>query len=144
VRFLALPDGTILASGIETNQLYVYQPDGSPLAAGKPTINSVQWNNDGSLHLTGTGFNGISKGASYGDDEQMDSNYPLVRFTDSSGKVAYGRTYNWSSTGVQTGSKIVTTECTLPANIFESQGTYSLQVVANGNASDPVTFSGPV
>lgn len=140
---LDLPDGTVLYSDIG-NRLYVYQPDGTPLASGKPTINKASWNTDGSLHLTGTLFNGISEGASYGDDAQMDSNYPLARFTDGSGNVYYGRTYNWSSTSVQTGGNIVTTEVTVPGTVFDFPGTFSLQVVANGIASDPVTFYGPV
>jgi hypothetical protein len=95
---LDLPDGTVLLSSLFTNQLYIYTSDGSPLPAGKPTIQSIFVNGDGSLHLTGILFNGISQGASYGDDNQMDSNYPLVRFTDASGNVRYGRSYNWSST----------------------------------------------
>ena len=102
LKFLDLPDGTVLLS-TGGSQLYIYQPDLSPLPAGQPNINKVQWNPDGSLHLTGTLFNGISQGAAYGDNEQMDSNFPLVRFTDGSGNVYYGRTYNWSSTSVQTG-----------------------------------------
>jgi hypothetical protein len=143
LTMLDLPDGTVLLSGY-TNRLYVYQPDGSPLAAGQPAIDSVQWNIDGTLHLTGTLFNGITQGASYGDDAQMDSNYPLAQFTDGSGNVTYGTTYNWSSTSVQTGSKVVTTECVVPAGILNNSGTYSLRVVANGNASAPVTFYSPV
>ena len=140
---LDLPDGTVLYN--DGGYLYIYQPDNTPpLASGKPVIKSVSFNADGSLHLSGTLFNGISQGASYGDDFQMDSNYPLVRFTDGSGLVSYGRTYNWSSTSVQTGGKIVTTECAAPANIYNGPGAYSLQVVANGNASDPVNFFGPV
>ena len=140
---LDLPDGTVLYSDTG-GQLYDYKPDAAPLASGMPVITSIAYNTDGSLHISGLIFNGISQGASFGDDNQMDSNYPLVRFTDGSGHVTYGRTYNWSSTSVQTGSKIVTTECAVPANIFNSQGVYSMQVVANGNASSPVTFYGPV
>ena len=139
---LDLPDGTVIYN--DGGYIYIYQSDLSPLASGKPTVNSVGYNTDGSLHLTGTLFNGISQGASYGDDFQMDSNFPLVLFTDAGGNVYYGRTYNWSSTGVQTGSQIVTTECNVPANISNGPGVYSLQVVANGNASNPVTFYGPV
>jgi hypothetical protein len=139
---LDLPDGTVLYN--DTGSLYIYTPDGSPLAAGKPVINDVEWNSNGSLHLSGTLFNGISQGASYGDDAQQDSNYPLVRFTDGSGNVTYGHTYNWSSTGVQTGSQIVTTECAVPASIYDSQGGYSLQVVANGYVSAAVGFNSPV
>src|ERR1035437_2769653 len=67
----------------------------------------------------------------------MGSNYPLVRFTDGSGNVYYGRTFNWSSTGVMTGTNIVSTEFTLPAGL--PAGSY-LEVVANGIASDSVAF----
>ena len=143
LTFLDLPDGTVLLSGLGS-QLYVYQPDGSPLAAGQPTIDKVQWNINGSLHVTGTLFNGISQGGSYGDNAQMDSNYPLVRFTDGSGNVYYGTTYNWSSTSVQTGGRIVTTEVTVPPSVFDVPASFSLQVIANGNASAPVTFYSPV
>ncbi len=141
---LDLPDGTVLYSYYSGSLLYVYQPDGTPLTAGKPTINNINWNTDGSLHLTGTLLNGISEGASYGDDAQMDSNYPLVRLTDGSGNVSYARTYNWSSTSVMTGGRVVTTEFTLPSNLSTFPASYSLVVVANGIASDPVTFYGPV
>jgi hypothetical protein len=111
------------------------------LAAGKPTISSIIQNPDGSYHLTGTLLNGISQGAAYGDDEQMDGNYPLVRVTDSSGNVYYERTFNWSSTGVMTGNTPVTTEFTNSASL--SPGTYSLVVIANGINSDPFSFTVP-
>src|SRR5205823_5265967 len=81
-RMLELPDGTVLyAHG--SSQVYVYDPGGAPLVSAKPAIISLSTNSDGSYHLTGTLFNGISEGAAYGDDAQMDSNYPLVRLTDS-------------------------------------------------------------
>ena len=133
---LDLPDGTVLYSEVST-QLRVYHPDGSPVAAGKPVLTSIASNGNGSFHLTGTGLNGISEGAGFGDDNQMGSNYPLVRFTDGSGNVYYGRTFNWSSTGVMTGTNIVSAEFTLPAGL--PAGSY-LEVVANGIASDSVAF----
>lgn len=135
---LDLPDGTVLYSDFG-NQLYDYQPAGSPLASGKPAIRGITRNGDGSYHLIGTLLNGISEGAAYGDDAQMNSNYPLLRLTDGSGNVYYARTYNWSSTGVMTGTNVETTEFTLPANL--PQGTYSLVVVANGIGSDPELFT---
>ena len=140
---LDLPDGTVLYSDTG-GRLYDYQPDTAQLASGKPVINSVTWNGNGSLHLTGTLFNGISQGASFGDDNQMDSNYPLVRFTDGSGNVYYGRSVFWSSTGVQTGGNIVSTECAVPGNVFAGPGAYTIQVVANGISSDPIGFAGPI
>ncbi len=138
---LDLPDGSVLLSR-QTSQLYIYTPDGSPLAAGQPTIDSVNVNADGSLHLTGTLFNGISEGAAYGDDLQMASNYPLVRMTNAVGQIFYGRTYNWSSTSVMTGTNIVTTEMAFPTNF--PAGTYSLVVVANGNSSAPILITYPL
>jgi hypothetical protein len=144
LSFLDLPDGTVLACNSSGGKLYVYTPDTPPLAAGKPTIESVDWNVNGDLHISGTLFNGISQGAAFGDEGQDASNYPLVSFTDGIGNVYYGRTYNWSSTGVQTGGKVVTTEVTLPSAVFSGPGTFSLQVIANGIASDPLTFYGPV
>jgi hypothetical protein len=143
LSFLDLPDGTILLCGLG-GQTYIYTPDTPALAAGKPTIYSVQWNTGLSLHITGTLFNGICQGGSYGDDAQSDSNYPLVRFTDGSGNVYYGTTHGWSSTSVQTGSAVVSTEVDVPAAVYDFPGAFSLQVVANGNASDPVTFYSPV
>lgn len=137
MRMLALPDGTILLSA-ESQQLYVYQPDGSPLAAGRPTINTLTTNLNGTYHLTGTLFNGINEGANYGDDAQMNSNYPLVRMTNGVGQVYYARTFNWNSTGVMTGANIVSTDFLPPSSV--PYGIYSLVVTANGNASAPVTF----
>ncbi len=142
-RMLDLPDGTVLATDHHP-QLYVYKPDSGPLAAGQPNVNGVGWNADGTIHLSGTLFNGITQGAAYGDDAQMDSNYPLVRFSDGAGDVYYGTTFGWSSTGVQTGSQILTTAANLPWPVFSGPGAYSLQVVANGNASPGVLFYGPV
>jgi hypothetical protein len=59
---LALPDGSVLFSHF-SNQLFVYTPSGTPLPAGKPTITTLTANGDGSYHLVGTGFNGLSEGA---------------------------------------------------------------------------------
>ncbi len=135
---LALPDGKVLYTDFR-DQLFVYTPAGAPLAAAKPAITNITLNSDGSYHLTGTKLNGISEGATYGDDAQMDSNYPLVRVTDESGDVHYLRTYNWNSTSVMTGNRLVTTEFTNSPGL--PPGTFSLVVVANGVSSDPVPFS---
>ena len=141
--FLNLPDGTVLFSTFG-NQLYVYQPDTGPLSAGKPTVARITPNIAGvSYHLTGTKLNGISAGSAFGDERQDASNYPLVRLSNN-GSTYYARTYNWSSTGVMTGSIPETTDFSVPGTV--PPGTYSLVVVANGNPSDPVsfTYNGPV
>jgi len=139
-----LPDGNVLFIGGQgTTSLYVYSPDGTPITNGQAVINSITENADGSYHLTGTGLNGISGGAAYGDDFQMDSNYPLLRMTNTStGQVYYARAHHWNNTGVATGAKVVTTEFTLPVNL--PAGTYSVVVSANGIASLPVPFTNGV
>lgn len=139
---LNLPDGNVLVS-YGSSTLRVYLPDGNPVPAGKPTITSITPNPDGSYHLAGTLLNGISQGSAFGDDAQIDSNYPLVKITDpNTGNVYFARTYNWSSTSVATGTKITTTEFTVPRAVAKS--TYSLVVIANGISSAPVSFNGPI
>jgi hypothetical protein len=135
---LDLPDGSVLYEGNST-QLYTFTPATPQVDAGKPVLTSVQPNPDGSYLLTGTGFNGISSGSDYGDENQNATNYPIVSLTNSSGNVYYARTYNWSSTGVATGNLAVTTDMTLPAGL--PHGTYQLTVSANGIQSAPNTFS---
>ena len=137
-NMLVLPDGSVLYNQQGVTQYYVYAPGGTPLAAGKPTISAITQNGDGSFHLAGTKLNGISQGAAYGDDWQMSTNYPIVRLTSGS-NAYYARTFNWSSAGVMTGSTPVTTEFTVPGSV--PAGVYSLVVVANGIASDPVSFT---
>jgi Galactose oxidase, central domain len=137
---LALPDGSVLYSHMGKD-LYVYKPTGAPLAAGKPAVSTITQNADGSWHLVGTGLNGISEGASYGDDLQLNSNYPIGRLT-SGGNVFYARSHDWSSTGVMQGSTPVSTEFDVAPTV--PAGLYSLEVVANGIASDPVPFTQPI
>jgi hypothetical protein len=137
---LDLPSGTVLYSHCGSD-LYVYQPDGPPLPAGKPSIQNVGWNTDGTVELIGTGLNGISEGADYGDDFQPHSNYPLVRFS-SGGGVYYGTTFNWSSTGIMTGTNLVSTQFTVSPNM--PPGSASMVVIANGFVSETVPFEGPV
>jgi len=134
---LDLPDGTVLYADQYSSQYYVYTPDGTPLAAGKPTISNITQNSCTSFTITGTQFNGISEGASYGDDWQMNTNYPIIRLTNGS-NVYYARTLNWNSTGVRRGNLADTTQFTLPSGL--PLATYSLVVTANGIASDPVSF----
>ena len=117
------------------------RPTGAPQAAWQPTITSVVANGN-HYTLTGTQLNGLSAGATYGVGNEMDSNYPIVELaaTDGSGKVYFARTSNWSSTGEATGSTPVTTDFSL--NGAMPYGTYALTVIANGIASDPVSFTG--
>ena len=138
-NMLLLPDGNVLYASQGDDQYYVYTPSGTPLAAGKPTIDTT-WattTNCDTFMATGHLFNGITEGAGYGDDWQMNTNYPLVRLSHGD-TVIYATTYNWNSTGVMRGTKKDTTTFVVPVGL--APGTYNLQVVANGNASAPVSF----
>jgi hypothetical protein len=88
--------------------------------------------------ISGTQFNGLSQGAAYGDDAQMATNYPLLRITNNAtGHVRYIKTHDHSTMGVATGSMPVSTQADL-STLIET-GTSTLQVVANGIASNGVT-----
>jgi hypothetical protein len=140
-RMLALPSGQVLfTANYADDNLYVYTPFGGPNDAWRPTISGISMRSGFSLapefELTGTQLNGISAGASYGDDAEMDSNYPIVKFTDSAGHVHYAQGFDRSSNGVQTGSTVVSTGYFLPPGITD--GAFLVQAVANGIASKPV------
>src|SRR5262249_44310357 len=76
---LVLPTGQVLVSAY--TGLYIYTPDGTPNPAWQPTISGITRNGNSNFTLTGTELNGLSEGASYGDDGQMASNYPIVQLT---------------------------------------------------------------
>lgn len=140
--FLQLPNGQVMCSRADSQQYYLYTPDGSPLAAGKPAVVGVTNNGAGTFMLSGTLFNGISQGSSYGDDWQMNTNYPVVRLVSvANGNTYYARTFNWTSTGVQTGGLVTTVQMTLPA--AAPAGSYQLFVTANGIASNARAFWKP-
>jgi hypothetical protein len=140
---LVLPTGQVLVSAYTS--LYVYSPDGGPDPAWQPVINNIT-SNGNNFTLTGTQLNGLSEGASYGDDAQMASNYPIVQLTDTRPTtlplgvqfypVYYAQTSNWSNNWVATGNKTVTTNFALPPGI--PAGIYSLTAIANGISSNPV------
>ena len=113
---------------------YAYNPDGTAPASIKPVINNIQHSGSGVFTLTGTQLNGVSEGASYGDDAEMSSNYPIVRFIERRNRPLRAL-HDWSSTGVATGSTPETMQFEFPAGL--PAGTYQVQVIANGIASDP-------
>ena len=130
---LCLPDGSIMYSQQGDDQYYVYKPDGSPLVAGKPTLDSIVQINCDTFLAIGKLFNGITEGACYGDDWQMETNYPIVRLSRHD-TVYYAKTTNWNSTGLMRGTALDTTTFVLPPGM--PLGTYAVRVVANGNPSD--------
>ena len=139
-RFLELPTGQALwtNSGELTgvNEVATYTPRGEPKTKWLPVVSSVSSTlNVGSEGnaISGTNFNGFSQGATYGDDAQMSTNYPLVRITNNStGDVCYARSYNFSTMGVWT-TGTTTALFDIPKRCEKGAGT--LQAVVNGIAS---------
>lgn len=98
-RMLILPTGQLLFSD-SSSQLWVYTSDDQANPFLRPIVTDVDYIGGGKYRLRGLQLDGQSSGASYGDDDQMDSNYPIVRMVDRHGNVLYARTSNWSKVGV--------------------------------------------
>jgi hypothetical protein len=136
---LVLPTGQVIIAG---GGVRVYTSTGTYSLAWAPTITMFPGTiTRGSTYsIAGTQFNGLSQAASFGDEFETSTNYPLVRITNqSSGHVFYARTHNHSSMGVATGAAIVSTNFGVPA--VAETGTSSLEVVANGIPSAAVTVT---
>ncbi len=139
-RMLALPTGQVLFDD-GSNQMEVYTPGGSPLATWAPSITSSPATvTPGSTYsLSGKQLAGLSQGAAYGDDVQDNTNFPLVRITNTAtGTETYARTTHWSSVSIQSGVSS-STNFTVPAST--PAGSSTLVVVANGIASQPVAVT---
>jgi hypothetical protein len=140
-RMLALPNGQVLFNdGI--SQLEVYTAGGTPNASWRPSITSLSSTTlaPGSTYaLSGKQLAGLDPGATYGDDVQDNTNFPLVRITNSAtGVVTYARTSDWSSVSVAPGARS-STRFTVPSGTPAGKST--LVVVANGIASPPSTVT---
>jgi len=143
-RLLVLPTGQVLytlATGADMDA-EIFTAKGTFQAAWAPAIktapSSVTRGN--TYKISGTQFNGLTHGAAYGDDAQMNSSYPLVRITNNSTKhVFYARTHDHSTMAIATGKKIVSTNFDVPKRA--ETGASSLVVVANGIPSAPVSVT---
>jgi hypothetical protein len=132
-RMLILPTGQLLFSD-DSAQLWVYTSPGTPNPRLRPLVTNVSYLGDGEFRLTGTQLDGQSAGASYGDDDQMDSNYPIIRMVNSSGNVFYARTFNWSKITVgDNGSETVD----FMLNPGVTPGAYYMIVSGAGISSTP-------
>jgi len=136
-RMLVLPNGgMLLNTGSYT--MWEYMPSGVPQASWKPTISSVIKTGSHTYQLTGARLTGISEGASYGDDAEMSTNYPIVKLVLGS-VVKYARTTNWTPGMSKPGdTSLQTVNFDIPAGL--ATGTYNVSVIANGisSASVPV------
>jgi hypothetical protein len=140
-RMLALPNGQVLFND-GTSQMEVYTAGGTPNPSWKPSITSLSSTTlaPGSTYtLSGKQLAGLDPGATYGDDVQDNTNYPLVRITNTAtGVVTYARTSDWTSVSVAPGTAS-STSFTLPSSTPAGKST--LVVVANGIASPPSTVT---
>jgi hypothetical protein len=141
-HLVVLPTGQILFTDFSTDA-EIYTPsaaNGTYAPAWRPTISSVAttlFAGSTNNPISGTQFNGLSFGGTYGDDLQVSTNYPLVRFTQvyanslpQPTRITYGRTHNHSTMAVATGTATVSTQFDIPASLTPT--VYCLQVVANG------------
>jgi hypothetical protein len=141
-QLLILPTGQILfTDGSSTVQ--VYNSAGSPNPSWAPSIGSISsttLTGGATYQISGTQFNGLSQGTSFGDESQNPTNYPLVRITNNAtGHVFYARTHDHSTMAVVTGSLAVSTSFDVPAAI--EAGASQIQVVTNGIASTAVAVT---
>ncbi|HXP45467.1 MAG TPA: kelch repeat-containing protein [Candidatus Acidoferrales bacterium] len=133
-RMLILPTGQLLFSD-DSSQLWVYTSSGMPNPLLRPLITKVRYLGDGKFRLTGFKLDGQSAGAAYGDDDQMDSNYPIIRMANLSGNVFYARTSDWSKIAVGDGARRETVDFRLNPGV--TPGDYSLIVSGAGISSFP-------
>ena len=143
VDLLNLPNGQVLCcinSDPTSRQYYVYTPTGAVVSAGKPIVDSTTVVSCTEFMAYGKNFNGISQGSAFGDENQNDSNYPIVKLK-SGNNVYYCRSHDWNSSDIWTGNRMATTGFTLPAGI--TPGNYYLFVIANGISSDSIAFTVP-
>ena len=137
-NLMLLPTGQVIwdDSQVSPNEISVYTERQTVKKAWWPVVSSVS----NKLHIgstgnaiSGTNFNGFDRGAVYGDDAQEDTNFPLVRFTNSkTGDVCYAKSYNFSTMGVWTTG---TTNASFDIPTSCEAGSSILQVVVNGIAS---------
>jgi len=132
---IVLPTGEVLVGGsfLYTPANQNYNPAWAPrLFMGGGFLQRGQ-----SYTLVGRQFNGMSQAASFGDEFETATNYPLVRFTYlSTHHVVYARTHDHNTMGVQTGISLNSTHMDLPAKM--EKGAAYLEVVANGIPSPKV------
>jgi hypothetical protein len=137
-RLLGLPTGQVLYTPADgaTVDTEIYTPTGTPQAAWRPRITGGQTHvtRGSSFTLSGTQFNGLSAGSTYGDDAQNATNYPIVVFRNKATKhFFFARTHDHSTMAIATGSATVSTTVDVPSTM--ETGPSTIYVVANGIAS---------
>ena len=134
---LVMPSGEVLVGGAQA-----YTSTGKYKSSWAPKITSfpASVTRGNTYKISGQQFNGLSQAASFGDEFESATNYPIVRITNqSSHHVFYARTHDHSTMGVATGKATVSTNFDVPADM--ETGASSLVVVANGIPSKAVSVT---
>ncbi|HEY1730875.1 MAG TPA: hypothetical protein VGG15_03960, partial [Terriglobales bacterium] len=133
-HLMMLPSGQIMYTDY-TNDVELFTPTGSNYTGWGATalLNRTTFTRGTTLLLFGTKFNGVSQNNAYGDDYQAATNYPIVRFVNTtSGHVFYGRTHDHE--GMQVGYVGPTyTHVDIPPSM--ETGFTNMQIVVNGISS---------
>jgi len=144
---LPLPTGQIMMTNrSSTPDVFIYTPKVIMNKAYAPVISNVSKTlvAGSSNTLSGLQLNGLTTGASYGDDWNPNTDYPLVQITNiATGDVRYAKTHDIS--GYLLSPKAPgTVKFDVPTDI--ESGSSLLRVIASGFASDSVmvTISGGV
>src|SRR5271166_4263704 len=141
-RCLLLPNSQVLMTTQQSQTMAILVDPaviGTPKPAWKPIITAFTPVMAIGHHykISGKQINGLSQACCYGDDAQMGTNYPLAKFTNKgTGAVSYFRTFDFSTFAVATGAAVHSTLVEIPASA--TPGSYSMRIIANGIASDPV------
>ncbi len=134
---IMLPSGEVIVGGFA---LYSTKGSYSPSWAPKITKFTATVKRGSTYKISGQQFNGLSQAASFGDELETATNYPLVRITNNStGHVFYAKTHDHSTMGVATGTATVFTNFDVPAKM--ETGASKLEVVANGIPSKAVSIT---
>ena len=134
---IVLPTGEVLVGG---SQVYTATGNGlqiwAPIVTNAPaTVQRGQ-----TYHLFGRQFNGWSQAASFGDEFETATNYPLVRIkNNATGHIFYAKTHNHSTMAVQTRNIPCYTFFDVPAGM--ETGASTLYVVTNGIVSNAVSIT---
>jgi len=134
---ICLPTGQILVGGSQ-----VYTSTGHGLQIWAPIITSVPTSvtRGQTYRVIGRQFNGQSQAASFGDEFETATNYPLVQIVNNSTHhVFYAKTHGHSTMAVQTKATPTYTYFDVPSGA--EAGASTLYVVTNGIFSNPVTIT---
>jgi hypothetical protein len=154
------PNGQVLWSGGEAdgnmntaNCTSIYVPnagDGMSNVTMRPaphisSVSNTSMFRGNTYGLTGSMLRGFSQGATYGDDAQMATNYPLVQITNNATHhVCYARTHDWA---ILTSTQFDIPPATTPAAgwaLVENPcdtGASTLVVITNGIASNSIAVT---